>query len=250
VCGGIQPDILKRHLNSERRESGLAARLLLAYPPQKNKVWTDAEVDSTTEALLENVANRLFSLDFQRDAEGRTEPVCIGMSHEAKQLFIAYYNRHAQEQAELTGDMAAAWSKLEEYAARIALVLHYVRWSVNDFNLANENQVDATTMQAAITITEWFKHEAKRVYTMFSESDEDRELRRLAEWIARKGGRITARDLQRGPREYREDGAAEDALEKLVQAGYGHWQPLPSTSQGGRTSRIFVLSNVTTGDTT
>ncbi len=44
VCGGIQPGPLARALGTEHRENGLAARLLLAYPPRKLKRWTEAEI--------------------------------------------------------------------------------------------------------------------------------------------------------------------------------------------------------------
>ncbi|MEQ9409510.1 MAG: hypothetical protein RIK87_17375, partial [Fuerstiella sp.] len=44
-----------------------------------------------------------------------------------REAFIAYYNHTGQEQAGLTGDLAASWSKLEETAARFALVFHCVR---------------------------------------------------------------------------------------------------------------------------
>jgi hypothetical protein len=39
VCGTVQPGTLGRSLTMERLEAGLAARLLLAMPPAKVKVW-------------------------------------------------------------------------------------------------------------------------------------------------------------------------------------------------------------------
>jgi hypothetical protein len=52
VTGGIQPAILQRALGIEHRESGLAARLLLACPPRKAKRWTEADIDLSAEAEL------------------------------------------------------------------------------------------------------------------------------------------------------------------------------------------------------
>jgi Protein of unknown function (DUF3987) len=120
---------------------------------------------------------------------------------------------------------------LREYAARVALVIHHARWAANDYSLTNDNQVDASSMQSAITITEWFKNEAKRIYGMFSESEDEAELRKLSEWIARKGGSVLVRDLQRNLRKYADDENAEEALEKMVQAGYGYWQPVEITER-------------------
>jgi hypothetical protein len=92
--------------------------------------------------------------------------------------------------------MAAAWSKLEEYAARLALVVHFIRWAAGD--VADESRLDLASMNAGIVLAKWFKHEARRVYAMLDESDAERDQRRLVEWIGRKGGTVTAREVQHG----------------------------------------------------
>jgi hypothetical protein len=167
----------------------------------------------------------------------------VRLSGEAKAAWVAYYNAHAAEQADLTGDMAAAWSKLEEYAARLALVVHYVRWAAGD--VANETRLDAASMNAGIVLAKWFKHEARRVYAMLDESDADRDQRRLVEWIGRKGGTVTAREVRQGCRWLKEPGAAEAALEELVKAGRGSWEQSPP-GQRGQPTRRFKLSTVST----
>ena len=62
VTGGIQPAILHRALGVEHRESGLAARLLLTWPPHKPKQWTEADIDPGKEAELEQLFTRLYDL--------------------------------------------------------------------------------------------------------------------------------------------------------------------------------------------
>ena len=67
---------------------------------------------------------------------------------------------------------------------------------------------------------------------------------RLVELIRRKGGRLTARDLSRGDRRYRNNvKLAETTLENLVQAGFGHWEDAPPGPKGGRPTRFFVLKD-------
>lgn len=66
------------------------------------------------------------------------------------------------------------------------------------------------------------------------------------EWIGRKGGSVTPRDVQHGGRWLREPGAAETALDKLIKAGWGVWQNSPTTAKGGRPARRFVLSTPST----
>lgn len=248
VTGGIQPGILHRALGIEHRESGLAARLLLTCPPRKPKRWTEADVDPNAEAELARLVDRLYDLQprVDDDDEGDPRPVILGLTPGAKAAWKEYYNHHAEEQTALSGDLAAAWSKLEEYAARLALVIHLVQRAADDADLESPDAVDADSMKAGIELAQWFKAEARRVYALLSESDNGREQRRLAEWIERKGGSVTAREVQQGHRQYRTAQDAEAALEELAKAGYGQWRDAPPGQKGGRPSSVFQLSTAST----
>jgi hypothetical protein len=245
VVGGIQPAILVRALSVEHRESGLAARLLLAWPPRKAKRWTEADIDPKAEAEFARIVDRLFELKSTVGDEGEAIPVVVRLDADAKAAWTAYYNAHADEQVDLTGDLSAAWSKLEEYAARLALVIHFVRWAATDPTLKDPGILDLASMNAGITLAEWFKHEAKRVYAMLDEPDPARDQRRLVEWIDRKGGLVTPREAQQGCRWLKEPGAAEAALEELVNAGRGTWEQSPA-GQRGQPTRRFRSSTVST----
>jgi hypothetical protein len=104
---------------------------------------------------------------------------------------------------------------------------------------------------AGVALVEWFGNEARRVHAILSESDEDRETRRLVEWIERKGGSVTVRDLTHGMRAYRGDSeSAESALAALVKIGLGCWQTDPAGPQGGRSScRFQLITDVTVTET-
>jgi hypothetical protein len=242
VCGGIQPAILHRALGIEHRESGLAARLLLACPPRRPKQWTDADIDEECGAQIRSLFDRLFELQPASGDDGQSEPVLIELTSAAKAAWTAYYNAHAQEQVDLSGDLSAAWSKLEEYAARLALVVHFVRWAANDPTLESADLVDAKSIAAGVTLTEWFKHETRRVYARLSETEQQRDQRRLIEWIENKGGLVTAREVQQGCRWLKEPGAAEAALEELTKEGVGIWEPTPAGRPGHPTRRFRLFS--------
>src|SRR5262249_12210177 len=246
VSGGIQPAILQRALGLEHRESGLAARLLLTCPPRKAKRWTEADIDPGAEAELVRLVDRLYKLQSSASDDIEPQPVIVRLNGDAKAAWRTYYDAHAIEQSELTGDVAAAWSKLEEYAARLALVVHFIRWAADDPTLTNENLVDVASMNAGITLANWFKHEARRVYAMLDETDAERDQRRFIDWIGRKGGVVTPREVQQGCRWLKEPGSAEAALEELVKAGHGTWRDVPTTSRGGRPPRVFMLSTPST----
>jgi hypothetical protein len=153
--------------------------------------------------------------------------------------FKSYFNANGIEQVDETGDLSAAFSKLEEYAARLALIVHYLRWAAGD--VTDELLLDVDSMNAGIALATWFKGEARRVYAMLDESDVDRDQRRLIEWIVRKNRPVSAREVQQHCRWLREPGKAKDALDKLVAAGLGTWQELPTTAMGGAPSKVFTL---------
>lgn len=271
ITGGIQPGILDRALGVEHRESGLAARLLLAYPPRHAKQWTESEIDPAVEAAVARVVNRLYELQPAIDMPGKYTPVFATLSAEAKAVWIEFYDAHAMEQATLHGELAAAWSKLEEYAARLALVIHYARWAAAELSAdwaaveaalfaghetagipvgddanrlsASPNVIDAESIGAAVRLVEWFKYEAKRVYSMLGESSEATERRRLTDWIAGKGGSVTERDTQRGCRWLSASGRAEAALQDLSRRGLGIWESSPR-DRPGKPTRRFVLNPV------
>jgi hypothetical protein len=245
ICGGIQPAILQRVLAAERRESGLAPRFLMAWPPRKPKRWTDDDIDPSKEAEIALLIERLFELQPTINADGEPQPVSLTMSADAKKRWVTFYNHNARENVELIGDLAAVWSKIEEYPARLALIVHCIRWAAGDPNLANDNEVDEASMQAGITLSTWFKGQARRVHSMLIESPADANRRKLTEWIALKGGLITAREVQMGCRWLRDPGLAEAALEALVKANLGTWE---STSSGrpGQPTRRFRLTAAST----
>src|SRR5262249_23127325 len=105
--------------------------------------------------------------------------------------------------------------------------------------------VDVDSMKAGIALAKWFKHEARRVYAMLDETDAERDQRRLVDWIGRKGGTGTAREVQQGCRWLKEPRTAETALEELGKAGRGPWEQSPA-GQRGQPTRRFKLSTAST----
>lgn len=273
ITGGIQPGILARALGQEHHESGMAARMLYAMPPRKAKQWTEADVDANTEAAVATVFDRLFSLTMEVDPESveplnpDLRPRLVRLTDHGKAAWVRFYNEHATEQAELSGDDAAAWSKLEGYAARLALVVHLTRWAAAQKNPAGDSggptessgrpaagfaaslvttfpPVDEASIAAGVVLARWFGDEARRVYAILSESDDDRETRRLVELIQRTGGDVSGRELVQRSRMFKTVADAEAALSRLVKAGAGSWVTPEQRGRGGPKARRFVLAPV------
>src|SRR5262249_10006494 len=68
-----------------------------------------------------------------------------------------------------------------------------------------------------------------------------RETRKLVEWVAARGGRVTVRQMQNSnSRKWPSGELAEAALLALVDAGLGRWEQGPAPARG-RPARFFVL---------
>ena len=236
LIGGIQPGVLRRAIVQEHMQDGLCARLLFAMPEARKVTWTEATVQPDVEAAMGQVFDALFALEPAADGDGKPEPFPLDMTPEAKALWVRYFNRHRAELLELDDDLAAAWSKLEAYAARFALIIQLAT------DPASET-VDQLSMSAAIELSDWFGNEAKRVYSLFVEDEGNRERRELVEWIQRRGGRCTARELAHGCRRYRAKGEAESALAVLLKEKLGRWEVVPTATNN---RREFVLTTPVT----
>jgi Protein of unknown function (DUF3987) len=239
VAGTIQPQTIMRQLSADDFDSGLVARLLAAMPPNRNKRWSELVVDPDTEALYEGLLNRLMGLQFNRGDE-RDGPYALPLSAAAKKRFVKFYDDWGIIQESTDGDLAAAFSKIEGYAPRFALVHHVATHA--GLNTDDLCEVSERSMRAGIDLALWFADETRRVYAALAETDEQRSTRQLVEFLRARGGAITVKDLQRSnDRKYPSSTHAELALERLVSEGLGSWHERPSTAKGGRPTRDFSL---------
>ncbi|MFN3152118.1 DUF3987 domain-containing protein [Bremerella sp.] len=243
ISGTIQPSILKRVLTRDKLDSGMAARFLMANPPARVKKWSNSDIDEELTNEITSLFDRLFSLK-EVDEFGELIVKQLRLSRQAKEEFKFFYEAHNQEQSTVSGDLEAAYSKLEEIPGRLALILHLVRWSAKDKSLKSESVVDLESMKSAIHLTSWFKKETTRIYSQLSESEAEAENRKLAEWIKKRGKPMTASEIQRGHRKLKTSGEATEALQALVDLGYGVWRDPPN----GKRGRQFVHRSLSTVD--
>jgi hypothetical protein len=241
IIGGIQPGTFSRHLTPEYVEAGLLARLLPVMPPIKVKQWKEDVVTEATEKAVAVLFDALLKLeaDLNKSKPGKPVPVYCWLTDDAKPHWVAWYNEWAQVQAQSEGELAAAYSKLEAVAARLALLHHVITCTRQD---VIRSWIGPESMVAGIRMARWFAAEAARVYSALHESQEERRLRELVEQIERHGGSITARELHRASTtRYPDAEAARATLDTLVAAGLGKWEPVVSKTRGGRPTERFDL---------
>ncbi len=251
VAGTMHPETLKR---AHEKQNCLLPRLLMAWPPPKPRQWTNEPEDTNAHEAFESLFERLVKLNFARDEAGFAVPVEIKLSPEAEAVWADFYNANAEEMETVNDMLSANFAKLESYCARFALLLHVIsvaRASGPCDHSANATLIQPETMQSAIKLTEWFKNEHRRIYSLISDQEDEDQSVALVRVIESHGHPITANELRMiRKRRYPTNAAAEEALNSLILMGVGKWQTRPSTITGGRRAKEFRLTLPGTGGIT
>jgi hypothetical protein len=235
ITGGIQPKVLKRALTEDFFERGLPARFLLAHPPFCQDKWSEATIPEDISDGVSDLFDELWLLQPDHDDHNQPSPKLLKLDPHAKTVFKSFYDECGAAAVEAGEHEEAAWCKLTGHAARLAVV----------GQLARDPQSQTVTgeiMHAACDLARWFGNEAVRIYAELAETREQREQRELCEFIERRGGTVTVRDVityYRPLKNQREK--AEQQLNALVKAGRGQWEPVPTTPRGGQPTRKFRL---------
>ena len=79
-----------------------------ATSPRRPKRWTEADIDPLAEKQIAIIVERLYSLRPTDDDDGNPHPVVVKLTRDAKGVWKKYFNAHAVEQVNLTGELSAA----------------------------------------------------------------------------------------------------------------------------------------------
>jgi hypothetical protein len=194
VVGPIPPAVLGE-LNDERgREDGFVHRILFAYPEPMPLAWSDEEIDGQTSQHYADFMEKLFKLPAAQD-QGQDIPVTLPLCTEARDKFGQFVTQlGADMQAEEFPDaLRGPWAKLDGYAARLALILQ-VCWDAAS-NLTS-TQVDVQSVERAITLVDYFKSHARRVYPCLRSGFSDkrgRDANAVLDWIKKNRAKIEAK---------------------------------------------------------
>ncbi len=243
VVGSIQPGILGRHFTGEAFESGFAARILLAQPPVKKRQWSDVGLPASITRPWGQAIEQLFTLRNRHDSEnGNLTPPYVTLEREALELFKRFVNRRGDElHAERDEALRAACGKLEGGAGRMALTIHFLRWANGEVPNDQIYTLDAESMRAGITLSDWHLAEAAKVYKDLAVKRLQSQEGDLVNWLQSQGGGATAWELHSSRKgTFKTTKAAEAALNQLVEAGLGKWVTVQNP-KGGRRRQTFRL---------
>ncbi len=178
ITGTIQTAILPLVFGEQQQAAGLLARMLLAAPPEPARKWSairDAKKPDVSKLLRR--FQSLRSLDLADDGKF---PTALPLSPVAEGLYGDWFTAHdARRRKTEPGAWRSALSKLEEIPCRVALVL--VLAGAEEPGAVEE--VDGDTMRRAIELTNWFRAEGERVYSLLAETPQESAHRELEEWL-------------------------------------------------------------------
>jgi hypothetical protein len=178
---------------------------------------------------------KLWLLQPGSDDNDNSQPELLTLEPDAKREFVAYYNECGASAVDGDERTEAAWNKLSGYAARLALIGQLT---------ANPNATTVTgeVMRAACDLARWFGAEAVRIYASMAETAEQRETRKLVEFIASHGGLVSVRDVTHKNWAFRDQtDKAEQALNALVKKGLGQWLDIKPEGRGRPTRKFQLL---------
>lgn len=160
IAVGLQPGILSSKLSAADFVSGFAARLLMAQPPSRPRAWTDAGVTPDVISDYHGLVRALYA----RPNGGPAVP----LAPEAREAFKRWVNDTGRKTALLpeSDPLRSAFSKVEAYAARFALVFHLAAVAQALAPEATPPPVSAEAMEAGIGVACWFRYELARIYTL------------------------------------------------------------------------------------
>jgi hypothetical protein len=161
LYGSIQPAMLRELGNTA--EEGLIERFLFAYPEHRRSRFTYDEISVEAEREYESLIEKLYRYRMHEDVDSEVmTPLPVPMSPDARKLF-AYYSDELTAEAEEPGfphRLRGAFSKLEAYLARIALILSLCRCAES----GEVEQVEEEDMEASYRLIRYFAIHARRVY--------------------------------------------------------------------------------------
>ncbi len=243
IIGTIQTDTLQALLHEARWDDGLMDRILFTYPdfivPDS---WSDEEIASATMEDVGQLYNQLYELDVDEETSK------VVMTDEAHVHWKKWYAFNQQELMEGQDHLKGVWSKMSAQCSRLILITHLTRWAAGEVD--DPDRVDVASVVAGTLLAEYFKSHARRIYSVISESDGDRRLRKVVNWIRRRDrDGVTARDLQRSKvAGINKAAEARKILDQLQEKGQGSWASPARRISGQRGASKFYLTDGSTLD--
>lgn len=217
----LQESVLKVFVESTNglaRGTGFLARPLSCWPEttQGTRFYKPAPQGWPHLGRFNARILGILSKDLPIDEEGNLHPVELPLTAEAKQVWIAFYNRIESMLAHggAYEDFRDIASKTADNAARLAAIFQIM----DDFS---SKDVGADYMRAGVVIAEWYLTEARRLWGEISTSEELSAAAKLDTWLIKQATAKHVNSVDRsfalthGPGSLRKKKSFDAALNEL-----------------------------------
>ena len=191
IMGNMPPETLVDFREGDNRSDGFIERILIAYPePVPRPYWSEVGYDSELANQWSEIIHRLHDREMSLH-EGDEVPHVVRFSPAAKEVWIGWYNANVQESRDLGYESSelSVDGKLEDFAARIALILHLLTLASDPTTNPNGTipPLSVASMEGAIAFWRYFRSHHRRARWQMSGGIENKDARHVLDWIRRHG---------------------------------------------------------------
>lgn len=253
ILATIQPGPLQSYLfdavNGGRGDDGLMPRFQLAVWPDVSGDWRNVDRWPDTPArqqafeVIESLADlEPFTIDAEHDDHSSVP--FLRFHHDAQAEFNSWRGdlERTLRKDSLSAALEAVLAKHRSLVPSLALLIHLAD--------GGRGPVKLSALDRAVGWAQYLFAHARRIYAVVPTAESEQQAE-LIDFVRRKGGTVTTRDVAHGMRRYRNDPeGAEADLTALAKAGQARWQTQPPGPRGGRAVRVFWLLPSVTVTTT
>lgn len=242
ILGGIQPEMLGALRDEMGREDGFVHRFLFTYPcPRVIYPWGTHKQRPQIMEDWKRIFQRLTTLSQHITSDGTLKPWACIKTPEAEQVWKEWHDLHADKLNSQNQAKRSIMFKSIAYAARLSLIMHMLRWACGETE--NNQQIETEAIRAGCHLANYFNSQYELVYKRLHDRPDDVRAEELLEWISKKGGKVTVRDImQYGPNWLRKSSDIVKKLQDLEDRGFGKYcENRPEA--GGKVQRWFEVSN-------
>jgi hypothetical protein len=249
IVGCLQPAVLERLRGESVRgvpppDDGFLDRFLVAYPadlPATGEQWR--EVSQEALDAWQKVIERLLGLSMVEQPDDRPRPFYVHLTPCGRDAWVRFTQAHADEMNAPNFPMylRGPWSKLRGYGARLALIVHFLRWAVGE---ATGEDVDGESLDRAAKLVAYFKAHARKAYSAMDADPRIAETRKLYRWLAANElRRFSKRDAYQALKgTFRTVAALEPVLALLERHALIRPEPTADhTGRGRKTSPFYEV---------
>lgn len=186
IIGGIQPNRMPDVFKENSFDDGLLPRFLLYRADNSVRSFNREGMSADTLAYWELLIDQCYALPLDIDNEYFARPKILTFSEDALNVYMEYYNRHAEIAPFRTVRQRIFMQKLISYhSLKFAGLLHVMRGLYR----SNRSIIQVDTVQKALALTDFFAGQVTKMLRLYA-----KETQHLDEFERRLI--VSLRDLQ------------------------------------------------------